>query len=664
MSDLIGRELGGYRIVEQLGVGGMATVYKAFQPSMNRHVAIKVLPPHMATDAGFRARFQRETEAIARLEHRHILPVYDAGEADGIPYLVMRWSTGGTFSAALRQHSLSLKQIIQIVREVAEALDYAHRNGVIHRDVKPANILLTNDGSALLSDFGIAKIVEGAVNLTSDGMWIGTPAYMAPAQIQGNNNDPRSDIYSLGVVLYEAATGQPPFQAETPFAVAMKHIHDPLPLPRNVSATIPEALEHIILKALAKNPDDRYQTAGEFAQALHNYELGAKASDTLKAAPTTVVLPERDQIPLKPRSLSPWLGLLAAVLVAVLGFAGWKLLSKPSAVTPTTVAVNQVPTSVSSSASVIPSGKSKNISQLAIVNDTVWAATDGGLVRWFGNGTGFVFDAQQGIPFDNGEIQTLAPDPSGGLWLGAGGFAHVDPRGDDLGRIDFYAHDDGHGIRTVKAVLVRRDGSLWIGGNSTDDLPIPIVRFDGNEWQTNVVNDANNVLNGVKVDVWSLFEANDSVLWIGLRDAGMLRWDGSILQRFDLATIPAMTNQPDLRVRRITQSADGTIWAAASARGLLRFDPSQQTWQQVKALDGMVRSVAAFADGNLWVAGDGEAAFSKDNGATWQQTNATPQTLGNDVGSLVQDSKGRVWAGAYDGGISVYDGTAWTRLQP
>src|SRR5215207_6782111 len=168
MSDLVGRTLGAYRIISQVGLGGMATVFKAFQPAMNRYVAIKVLPAHLARDASFRARFHRETHTIAGLEHRYILPVYDVGEDDGIPYLVMRYTDGGTMSDLLAAHKLGLDQAIRLVGQVAEALGYAHQRGIIHRDIKPANILIGPDGATLLSDFGIAKILEGTLNLTGE----------------------------------------------------------------------------------------------------------------------------------------------------------------------------------------------------------------------------------------------------------------------------------------------------------------------------------------------------------------------------------------------------------------------------------------------------------------------------------------------------------------
>ena len=242
MGDLVGHNLGPYRLLEQLGAGGMATVYKAYHAAMDRYVAIKVLPQHLARDPNFRARFQQEARVIARLEHRHILPVYDVAEEDSIPYLVMRYTDGGDLNNLIGGR-ITTERAVELLAQVAEALGYAHRQGVIHRDVKPANVLIGRDGDALLADFGIAKIYEDTLQLTGEGNMVGTPAYMAPEQLQGKRVDPRTDIYALGVVLYQALTGECPFVAETPLAVAMMHIHNPLRPPHQLNPAIPEEIE-------------------------------------------------------------------------------------------------------------------------------------------------------------------------------------------------------------------------------------------------------------------------------------------------------------------------------------------------------------------------------------------------------------------------------------
>ena len=269
MSDLIGKTLGPYRVLEQIGVGGMATVYKAYQPSMDRDVAIKVLPHYLSQDAEFAKRFQREARAIAKLEHAHILPVYDYGEHDQTTYIAMRYVQAGTLKERIAKGPLPLDEINRLIGQIGGALDYAHRMGVIHRDVKPGNVLIDAQGDTYLTDFGLARMMEATQQLTASGVGVGTPAYMSPEQGQGIKVDHRSDIYSLGVVLYEMVTGHVPYEAETPMGVVLKHISDPLPLPRKVAPNVPEAVEKVILRALAKDPAHRFQTAGEMVEALN-----------------------------------------------------------------------------------------------------------------------------------------------------------------------------------------------------------------------------------------------------------------------------------------------------------------------------------------------------------------------------------------------------------
>lgn len=268
MPDLIGKSLGPYRLIEQIGAGGMATVYKAYQSNLDRYVAVKILPPALAFDEQFARRFQREARALTRLEHAHILPIYDHGYDGDVAYLVMRYIETGTLRDLMDRGSLSWEQTEHIISQVAAALDHAHRMGIIHRDVKPANILIDSQGDVYLTDFGVAHILEGNQPLTDTGVGIGTPAYMSPEQGQGLKVDQRADIYALGIVLYEMLTGRVPFQAETPLAIILKHMHEALPLPRAVNPRLSEATERVILKALSKNPADRFQTAGELAQAL------------------------------------------------------------------------------------------------------------------------------------------------------------------------------------------------------------------------------------------------------------------------------------------------------------------------------------------------------------------------------------------------------------
>jgi branched-chain amino acid transport system substrate-binding protein len=332
MPDLSGRTLGSYRIVEQIGLGGMATVYKAYQPSMDRYVALKILSTHLTQDPAFVKRFQQEARVIAKLEHPYILPVYDHGEEDGYLYLVMRFIEAGTLKDRLTKGPLSLDEVRRIVTQVGSALEYAHQRGVVHRDFKPSNVLVTPQDDCYLTDFGIAKMMEGTLGLTGSGV-IGTPHYMAPEQGQSLKVDHRADIYAMGVVVYEMVTGRVPFDAETPFAVVIKHITEPLPLPRRINPNLPEAVERVILKAMAKAPADRYQSMRDmvtaFDQAVQTAPTEPMAAAPPMAAlptevsraeslPTAVVLPPPTVLPRRARMPVP-IWILAAGLIVLIG---------------------------------------------------------------------------------------------------------------------------------------------------------------------------------------------------------------------------------------------------------------------------------------------------------------------------------------------------------
>ncbi len=265
---LIGRTLGQYRITEQIGEGGMATVYKAYQPSLDRFVAIKVLAPAHAKTPGFKERFFREARAVAQLSHPNILPVYDVATENDICYLVMKCISGSSMRDIMGE-KMDLSRICRYIDQVAGALDHAHDRGIIHRDIKSHNLLMEGDW-VFLTDFGIAKIMEASTVLTSTGELIGTPCYMSPEQARGKPVDHRTDIYSLGIVIYEMITGTVPFKGETPYGVIYKQIHEPLPLPRAYRPDLPEDVERVVLKALAKEPEHRYDRAGLLAEALRS----------------------------------------------------------------------------------------------------------------------------------------------------------------------------------------------------------------------------------------------------------------------------------------------------------------------------------------------------------------------------------------------------------
>jgi serine/threonine protein kinase len=288
---LEGQSLGKYRILEPLGRGGMAQVYKAYHPQLDRYVAVKILRSDLMEEEEFLARFRREARAVAALRHPNIVQIYDFDVQNDLYFMVMELLEGDTLKAylnTLRVHTekLPLGETVRIFTDVLAGLAYAHGEGIIHRDLKPANIMLTRRGQAVLTDFGIAQIV-GGTQYTVSGALMGTLSYMAPEQGLDGHSDARSDIYSLGIAYYEALTGTVPFDADTPLAILMKHINDPLPLPRKTDPTIPESFERIALTALAKRPEDRFQTANEMAERLL-----AAAKETGIQVPETIYLPK------------------------------------------------------------------------------------------------------------------------------------------------------------------------------------------------------------------------------------------------------------------------------------------------------------------------------------------------------------------------------------
>lgn len=246
----------------------MATVYKAYDPSFEREVALKVLPREMLHDPQFRVRFEREAKMIASLEHPSIVPVYDVGQENEQPYFVMRYMTGGSLVERIRKGPLSIAEAARIMERLAPALDEAHRKGIIHRDLKPGNILFDRVGEPYISDFGIAKMTQTQSATVTGGAIIGTPAYMSPEQAQGDKLDGRSDVYALGVILFEMLTGRQPYESDTPMAVVVKQITEPIPHILDVNPNLPADVEVVIEKAMAKSRDNRFSTAVEFASAL------------------------------------------------------------------------------------------------------------------------------------------------------------------------------------------------------------------------------------------------------------------------------------------------------------------------------------------------------------------------------------------------------------
>jgi serine/threonine-protein kinase len=318
---LIGKTISYYTILEQIGQGGMSSVFSAVDLRDQRVVAVKVLSPYIAHEARFKARFDREIKLLVRLQHPNIMPILDYGEADGLAFIIMPYIGTGTLGDRLLKGPLDPAVGSRIVQQLASALAAAHAAGVVHRDVKPSNVLVDPMGNALLSDFSFAHQADASQNLTGSAL-IGTPAYMSPEQCRGEPIDARSDQYALAVVLYQIATGRLPFEADTPMATALKHVNEPLPRPRLVNPSIPEEVELVLVRGLAKDPALRYGSVLElddaFQEALRLALDPARRIKTRDVSRSTAMYDKYQNV--KPPPRRPWVGrtAVAAALLALL----------------------------------------------------------------------------------------------------------------------------------------------------------------------------------------------------------------------------------------------------------------------------------------------------------------------------------------------------------
>ena len=295
-SDWIGKSIGGrYKIDEILGQGGMSAVFKATDPNLRRVVAIKMIHPHLSHDSGFVRRFEEEAAAVAQLRHPNIIQVYDFNHDNDAYYMVLEFVPGESLQDHLRRlnavgRQIPIKDVLNYAIEVCEAADYAHQRGLIHRDIKPANVMLSVQGNAILMDFGIAKIIGGQQH-TATGAVVGTAMYMSPEQIKGETPDRSSDIYSLGVMLFEMVSGRPPFEADSAMTLMMMHVNDPVPNLFEIIPTCEPDIVAVINKALSKEPFDRFQTAAQMATALKKVLERMEAEEGMHAADFTLSEP-------------------------------------------------------------------------------------------------------------------------------------------------------------------------------------------------------------------------------------------------------------------------------------------------------------------------------------------------------------------------------------
>jgi ligand-binding sensor domain-containing protein len=681
-----GQTIGPYRIVQQIGQGGMATVYKAYQPAMERYVALKILPRQLADSPEFIGRFQQEARTIARLEHAYILPVHDYGTSDGYTYLAMRFIEAGTLKDRLQSGPVTPLDINRWFTQLADALDYAHGQGVVHRDLKPSNVLLDARGNLFLTDFGIAKLLEADSRFTGTGALIGTPAYMSPEQAQGLRVDRRTDIYSLGIMLYEMLAGQLPFDADTPLAIILKHINDPLPLPSSVNPNISPAVEQVLLKALAKNPDDRFATAAQFSAAWQaaqaaavtpRAELPRPASDTKVAAPpagdTKAAAPpavggsasigsRRQGLPARPRRAAGFTLLaVGALLVLGLVVCGGLLAvaafnQRRAAQAQPTGAVTASTTATVAAAvvasTVVPAqwrswAAGNDVVAVTLFNGQLASGGPGGLTFWNlsdGSIAGRLTTGN-GLP-DPNVTALLADDQTHTLWIGTGaGLVAYDGQ-------HMTVYDQSNGLdsdvvttirRTRRGLLVGTAFSSVEGGGldlQVNDSWQPVAGYPSGQSDT----EPDKLGNSVR----AMIEDKAGVWWIGTTN-GLGRYDGQTWTRYSTAD-----GLPDNDILSLLD-AGGTLWAGTNG-GAARLDgrafvPFSQT--QGRAVFGILLA----ANGDLWLAGAGGALRQPAAGGQWQTFDNTQLPVYSVYGG-VEPAGGSIYFGS-DGGVLRYDGRAF-----
>ncbi len=682
-----GQSIGPYRILNQIGQGGMATVYKAYHAAMNRYVAIKVLPRQLAENPEFIGRFRQEAQIIANLEHPHILPVHDFGEGDGFTYLVMRLLDGGTLKDRMQEHALSFYEIDRFLSQLADALEYAHTKGVVHRDIKPSNVLVDARDNLFLTDFGIAKLLESSSHFTGSSALIGTPDYMSPEQAQGLPVDRRSDIYSLGIILYEMVTGRVPFEAETPLAVVLKHINAALPLPTSLKPDLSPAIERVLLKALAKSPDDRFHSTAEFytawKQALEEGtgqpQQAAGAGQAAQAGQTTAQgAVEAGRAPVIPQRTAPaprkksrrWI--IAAAILGVLLFVGaasllavFALPKIPGRVTArtqvaTTGDISETPgmaATDSPGSGQVPGGSKAQWTSWTGANH-VWAVTvRGDQIYAGGHGlaiwrltdrslAGHLKGPADGMP--DVFINALLVDDDGNLWTGTY---------NGVGRYDgsqwiLYRDEDGLDSTSIGALAWTGEG-LLAGTNycGSDGCGLNLLTRDGFRPFKGFPSAAGEDPGKLSYNVNALLPTAGGGLWAGTTN-GLAHYDGK-----EWKTYFVSDGLPDNAINALMFDKDGVLWAG-TGQGAAKFDGER--FQAVETLNGTtVRGIAQDSQGSYWFSGDGGIARFNPASADWQIYTQADGLPAYSYYQVTQDSAGNLYFGS-DNGLVRYDGKAFS----
>jgi len=615
--DLAGSSLGNYQIIEELGRGGMAVVYRAYQPSLNRYVAIKVLPPQLSFDQQFVDRFQREARAAANLRHPNIVVIHDVAHHDDTYYIVMEYLEGRTLKELVEQTGpLPPQRAAHIVEQVAAALDYAHQRGFVHRDVKPANIFVSEGDRVTLTDFGIAKAASETEHLTRTGTLMGTPEYMSPEQAEGGSVDHRTDLYALGVVLYQMLVGRVPFRGTTPHAVLHDVIYEAPPPPRQLNPSLSPALEQVVLKAIAKQPDDRYQRGAELVKDLR------RALTEPKPKPVVAPPPQAAKPARQGRSPVGWiLGGIAAVvlllLAAVLLLGGNNPETTP--VPATTAAPAQetpAPIATTSEPPAAPSETPISDTPVAIASDTPSPTTPA------------VAPTDTALPPTD---TPLAPTPTAAARFGRLAFSS-----NRHGNPEIYVLDlAGGGLQR----LTNNNTSDWLPDWSPDGHQIAFTSQRTGSYDLWVIDsDGNNAANWVATGSWDEYA----------------RWapDGQRLSLSTTAVTAGIENseifirETNGTLRRLTTSQAEDQWADWAPDNRLAYTEGfkgDSNWDiyTIRA-DGSNR--------NLWLGGpacDVQPTWSPDG--QWIAFLRIPgDTNGN--GGIDFEDAGDVWVGRASGG--------------
>jgi len=701
-----GQMLGPYQIIGQIGKGGMATVYKAYHANMDRYVAVKVLAHQFAQSEEFLGRFQQEARLIAHLEHPHILPVYDSGESSHMPYLVMRYLEAGTLKDRLTAGALSRDEIDRLFTQLADALAYAHENGVIHRDMKPSNVMLDKRGDIFLTDFGIAKLVEGSPQFTATGAVTGTPDYMSPEQAQGGKVDQRTDIYALGVILYEMLTGRVPYEAETPLAVILKKIQEPLPPPSSINPSIPAELEAVVLKALARDPADRFQTTRALLEAwkrgiaaVTSAYRPAPLAGPAAEIPSSTRLPAQPILAPAPSPAAPVRGHKPTMLIAGLSCAGLvalaaiaviviviatnlnnrgdktKLASSVTESAPATqratatevlripepsstfaVPPTRLPAVSPASAVRLPMASparenwqswaaANHIYTLFVQGEDILAGSHGSLTIWNRQeGSYRQITTRDGLP--GASVRAVFLDTDGTWWFGTdGGLAHFDGS-----QWEYYSYDQGLDSTEVTAIT-RVGGALWAGTQYSGIEHGGLLYFDGQRWQpvSGFPSTEDGRTDTVAYNVNAIVEDLDGRVWVATSD-GLAMYDGQSWHVFDTPQ-----GLPDPIVTTLTLDDAGKLWVGTYHGGALWFDGNNLVSLADLSEIGDVQGIVQDGEGNYWFSGYKLARYTPGTGE-WTYFNPEEILPVTDLSTGVRDEEGVLYFGTFGGGLLRYDG--------